>query len=85
MKKKREMLINGIKGTYQIVKPAGAFYLFLKTPIPADEFIKILMKKSLVVVPGSVFGNYNNYIRISYAISDNKIKKMIAILNEVVK
>jgi len=84
-RRKREALIEGIKDNYQIVIPDGAFYLFLKTPIPADKFTMILIKKGLAVVPGSAFGNYKNFIRISYAISDKEIEKMIDILKDVVK
>ena len=84
-RRKREALIEGIKDNYQIVIPDGAFYLFLKTPIPAEKFTMILIKKGLAVVPGSAFGNYKNFIRISYAISDKEIEKMIDILKDVVK
>jgi len=84
-RRKRDALTKGIKDHYQIVIPAGAFYLFLKTPISADKFTMILVKKGLAVVPGSAFGNYKNFIRISYAISDKEIEKMIAILKDVVK
>ncbi|OHB83524.1 MAG: hypothetical protein A3J73_03630 [Planctomycetes bacterium RIFCSPHIGHO2_02_FULL_38_41] len=84
-RRKREVLIDGIKDSYQIVIPAGAFYLYLKTSIPADKFTMILAKKGLAVVPGSAFGNYKNFIRISYAISDKEIEKMIDILNNAVK
>ncbi len=82
---KRDTLIEGIKNNYQIIIPPGAFYLFLETPIPGDKFTMILAKKGLAVVPGSVFGNYKNFIRISYAISDKEIKKTVNILKSAVK
>lgn len=84
-KQKRNLLIAGISDKYQVVIPAGAFYLFLKTPISADAFAVILAKKGLAVVPGRAFGNYKNFIRISYAVSDEEIVQMIKILREAIK
>jgi len=84
-RRKREALIDGIKNNYQIVIPDGTFYLFLKTPVSADKFTMILAKKGLAVVPGSAFGNYKNFIRISYAVSDREIEKMIDILKDAIK
>jgi len=84
-KRKRDTLIDGIKDCYDIVAPSGAFYVFLKVPINAHKFAKILAQKGLAVVPGSAFGNYKNSIRISYAVSDAEIKQMADILKDVVK
>ncbi len=84
-KQKRNLLIEGIKNEYQVIIPTGAFYLFLETPISADRFTAILAKKGLAVVPGSAFGNYKNFIRISYAVSDKEIAQMIKILKDAVK
>ncbi|MBU1662966.1 aminotransferase class I/II-fold pyridoxal phosphate-dependent enzyme [Patescibacteria group bacterium] len=84
-KQKRDSLVEGIKNDYQVIIPDGAFYLFLKTPVPADKFVKTLIKKGLAVVPGYAFGNYKNFIRISYAVNDREIMKMIEILKNVAK
>ena len=49
------------------------------------RFSEILSKKGLAVVPGSAFGEYKNFIRISYAIHNEEITKMIKILLDAVK
>ena len=53
---------------FSCVKPQGAFYLFMKTPIDDKEFCKIAKKYNLLFVPASSFG-YPNYVRIAYCVS----------------
>lgn len=85
-RKKRDLLIAGLGDEYQkIVVPSGAFYLFLKTPVPANKFAEILSKNGLAVVPGTAFGDYKDFIRMSYAISGKEIVRMIQILRNAVK
>ena len=50
-------------------KPQGAFYLFLKSPVPDDvAFVENAMKYNILLVPGSGFG-FPGYARLSYCIS----------------
>ena len=84
-KQKINLLVEGIKNDYRVIIPDGAFYLFLKTPVPADKFAKTLIKKGLAVVPGGAFGNYKNFVRISYAISNTEIAQMVEILKDAKK
>ena len=84
-KQKRDLLIDGIKNYYDVIVPKGAFYLFLRAPMNTTRFSEILSKKGLAVVPGSAFGEYKNFIRISYAIHNEEITKMIKILLDAVK
>ncbi len=73
-KKKRDLLCDGlISAGYELEKPDGAFYLFLRTPIE-DEivFLKALQKRRILVVPGSGFGA-PGYIRIAYCVDDAAI------------
>ncbi|MEN6433353.1 MAG: pyridoxal phosphate-dependent aminotransferase [Smithella sp.] len=72
--KKRDLLCAGLaKAGYKFEKPQGAFYLFVKSPIPDDvEFVKMLLKKNILVVPGSGFGG-PGYFRIAYCVDDTTI------------
>lgn len=72
--KKRDLLCNGLsKAGYTFVKPQGAFYLFVKSPIPDDmTFVKKLLQKNILVVPGSGFGA-PGYFRIAYCVEDKTI------------
>ncbi|MCE5212840.1 MAG: pyridoxal phosphate-dependent aminotransferase [Deltaproteobacteria bacterium] len=72
--KKRDLLCAGLaKAGYKFAKPEGAFYLFVKSPIPDDvKFVKMLLKKNILVVPGSGFG-CSGYFRIAYCVGDATI------------
>ncbi|MBN1365444.1 MAG: pyridoxal phosphate-dependent aminotransferase [Syntrophaceae bacterium] len=72
--RKRDLLCEGLtKAGYKFAKPQGAFYLFVKSPIPDDvKFVKMLLKKNILVVPGSGFGG-PGYFRIAYCVDDATI------------
>ncbi|RLB06680.1 MAG: pyridoxal phosphate-dependent aminotransferase, partial [Deltaproteobacteria bacterium] len=55
--------------------PAGAFYVFPKSPIPDDvEFVKLLQDELILAVPGSGFGG-PGYFRLAYCVDDDTIKR----------
>ncbi|NLG02600.1 MAG: pyridoxal phosphate-dependent aminotransferase [Clostridia bacterium] len=54
---------------YECIKPQGAFYLFIKSPIEDDkEFCKMAKNYHLLIVPGSNFG-CPGFIRLAYCVS----------------
>ena len=54
---------------FQCVRPQGAFYLFMKSPVPDEkEFVAQAKKYHLLLVPGSSFAG-PGYVRISYCVS----------------
>lgn len=73
-KRKRDLLCDGLTECgYSVTKPAGAFYLFLKTPIADDvAFTKALQKELILAVPGTGFGG-PGYIRLAYCTDDATI------------
>lgn len=72
--KKRELLCNGLeKLGYEFIKPAGAFYLFPKSPIPDDvKFVSALQEERILGVPGTGFGWPGNF-RLAYCVDDKTI------------
>lgn len=79
-RKKRDLIYNGLKNHFEIVKPSGAFYVFIKTPIDEKKFVQTLLKKKVVVVPGRAFSSKKNYIRISYANKDSVLKQAVELI-----
>lgn len=75
-KKNRDLLYEIVTSSgFECVKPQGAFYLFVKTPIKDDkEFCKIAKKYNLLFVPASSF-SYPGYVRIAYCVSYNMIQR----------
>ena len=72
--KKRELLCDGLAECgYDFIKPAGAFYLFPRTPIADDtEFVKALQEELILTVPGSGFGGPGHF-RIAFCVDDETI------------
>jgi len=69
-RQRRDMLYNHLCGLgFSCVKPAGAFYLFPRSPINDDvEFVRRALKYNLLLVPGAGFGCPGHF-RISYCVS----------------
>ncbi len=83
---KRDHICEGLKDSYEIVKPGGAFYLFVKAPDKypnATEFVKEAIKNNLLIIPGNVFSEQDTHFRISYATTDEKIEQGVEILNKL--
>jgi len=83
---KRDLLCDGlVQAGYEVRKPAGAFYLFLKTPIPDDmEFTKILQSEGVLAVPGRGFGR-DGYIRLSLTVSRDTIVRSLPFFEKAIK
>lgn len=74
----RELLYNALTSFgYECIKPQGAFYLFVKTPLADDiEFCSLAKQKNILVVPGSSFG-CPGYIRIAYCVAYKTIENAL--------
>ena len=83
--KNRRMLYDGLKAMgYEMAKPDGAFYLFIKAPGgDAVAFSEKAKKKDLLVVPGDGFG-CPGYFRICYCVSPEMIQKSLPVFQELI-
>ena len=84
--KNRRLLYEGLTAMgYEMAKPDGAFYLFIKAPGgDANAFSKKAMQKDLLVVPGDGFG-CPGYFRICYCVSADKIQRSLPVFEELIK
>ena len=54
---------------FECIMPQGAFYLFVKSPVPNEkEFVAKAKEYNILVVPGSSFG-CPGYVRMAYCVS----------------
>jgi aspartate aminotransferase len=76
--KKRDVLCAGLaRAGYEVRKPQGAFYVFLKTPLPDDmAFMRILLHEGIMAVPGIGFGR-SGYVRLSLTVPLDTIERSI--------
>ncbi len=83
---KRNLMCDGLAQCgYDVRKPQGAFYIFLKTPIPDDfEFVGLLQKEGVLAVPGRGFGR-GGYIRLSLTVPRETIERSLPAFERVLK
>ena len=74
----RDLLYNALTSYgFECVYPDGAFYLFMKSPEPdAKAFCERAKKYELLLVPSDSFG-CPGYVRISYCVSTDMIKRSL--------
>ncbi|MDO4395921.1 MAG: aminotransferase class I/II-fold pyridoxal phosphate-dependent enzyme, partial [Clostridia bacterium] len=73
------------KAGFQCVKPEGAFYLWMKSPVEDEkEFVAAAKKYNLLLVPGSSFAG-PGYVRISYCVSYDQIVRSLPKFEELAK
>ncbi|MCR5233472.1 MAG: pyridoxal phosphate-dependent aminotransferase, partial [Lachnospiraceae bacterium] len=82
----RNELYEGLKKLgFTCQKQEGAFYLFMKTPVPDDkEFVAAAKKYNILVVPGSSFG-CAGYVRIAYCVAYETIVNSLPKFEELAK
>lgn len=66
----REALYTGLKNLgFSCIKPEGAFYLFVKSPVEDEKiFCQAAKKHHILIVPGSSFA-CPGYVRIAYCVA----------------
>lgn len=82
----RETLYKGLKECgFSCIKPEGAFYLFMKSPIEDEkEFCRQAKELHLLFVPGGSFG-CGGYVRIAYCVSYETIINALPKFKELAK
>lgn len=82
----RRALFEGLTAMgYEMAKPDGAFYLFIKAPGgDAQAFSDKAKAKDLLLVPGDGFG-CPGYFRICYCVSYDMIQRSLPVFRELIQ
>ena len=82
----RKALYEGLTAMgYEMAKPDGAFYLFIKAPGgDAVAFSEKAKKKDLLLVPGDGFG-CPGYFRICYCVSFDMIRRSLPVFEALIR
>ena len=80
----RNLLYNGLKECgFSCIKPEGAFYLFVKSPVENEkEFCEVCKQYNVLVVPGSSFA-CPGYVRIAYCVSYGQIERSLPAFRKI--
>jgi aspartate aminotransferase/aminotransferase len=83
---KRDMIVDALRGTYEIVPPGGAFYIFPRAPWgTGSEFVAKAIENELLIIPGNIFSHHDTHFRLSYAASDATIERGIEVLSKLAR
>lgn len=70
---------------FTCIKPQGAFYLWMKSPVEAEEeFVRAAKKYNILFVKGSAFA-CPGYVRIAYCVSKEMIERSLPAFKELAK
>lgn len=85
-RRKRNMIVEGLAGDYELTCPGGAFYAFPRAPWgTASEFVHRAIENQLLIIPGNVFSRRDTHFRISYAATEETIQRGIEVLRKIAR
>jgi len=85
-RRKRDLIAAGLRGAYEFAPPGGAFYLFPKAPWgTGTDFVTEAIRHNLLVIPGGVFSRRDTHFRLSYAATDETLRRGVEILNQLAR
>ena len=81
-RRKRDILYESLQGTYDLVRPTGAFYAFPRVPggLSGEAFSELAVQRNLLLVPGAAFSRRDSHFRLSFAMPDEKIRRGCEVL-----
>jgi aspartate aminotransferase/aminotransferase len=83
-KRRRDVIYEGLSQRFDVVKPAGAFYIMPKVDErDAGPFVERAIANNVLIIPGSVFSQRATNIRISYALPEARIREGVEILSRL--
>lgn len=80
-RRKRDLVIEGLKDHFEVADSEGAFYVFPKAPWgTGTQFVSEAIQRNLLLIPGNVFSRRDTHFRISYAAAEETIHKGVEVL-----
>ena len=81
-RRKRDLICDGLAERFEFTRPGGAFYLFPKAPGSdgGEAFVHKAIERGLLIIPGKIFSHRDSHFRISFAASDDTIRKGVSML-----
>ncbi|MCC6579877.1 MAG: aminotransferase class I/II-fold pyridoxal phosphate-dependent enzyme [Phycisphaeraceae bacterium] len=87
--RKRDRVVQALRGTFELTTPGGAFYAFPKVPdrlgLTGAKFVEKAVERGLLIIPGNVFSARDTHFRISYACDEKMLDRGLELLLELAK
>lgn len=76
-RRKRDFMVEQLSPYYELTSPGGAFYLFPKAPgrLGGEAFVEKAIANGLLIIPGKIFSSRDTHFRISFAASDDMLRR----------
>lgn len=75
-RRKRDLAHSLLRDRFELTKPGGAFYLFVKAPDElGTQFVEKAIAKNVLILPGHIFSERDTHFRLSYATTDAEIER----------
>jgi aspartate/methionine/tyrosine aminotransferase len=85
-RRKRDLIVAGMRDRYDVGRPEGAFYLFAAAPGGiGTAFAEEAVRNNLLIIPGVAFSRRDSHFRLSYAAEDQTLERGIEILNRLAR
>lgn len=82
--RKRDLIYDLLKDRFDVNKPNGAFYIFPASPNgDGAAFCRTAIENNVIIIPGNVFSRRNTHFRISFAASDDTLRRGAEVLNRM--
>ena len=83
-RRKRDLIYAGLADKYEVTRPGGAFYIFPKAPRgTGSEFVTRAIENQVLIIPGNIFSRSDTHFRISFAASDETLRRGIDVLRKL--
>ncbi len=84
-RRKRDLVVEGLRGAYRLVEPGGSFYAFPELPpgVAESDFVARALERRLLLVPGSAFSARATHFRISFAAPDEELRRGLGVLRSL--
>jgi len=83
-RRKRDLVVDGLRNHYELTTPGGAFYAFPRVPSGnADSFVRRAIENRLLIIPGNIFSARDTHFRISYAANDETLLRGLEVLRRL--
>jgi len=83
---KRDIVYEALYDVTHLNIPTGAFYAFpILKGIDVNEFVEISIKNRVLIIPGNIFSEKNNAIRISFSQNNEILKEGVNILRNLLR
>ena len=82
---KRDLVVDALAGDFSVAVPDGAFYCWLPLPegVTGTAFAEATLEHNCIVIPGGVFSEHDDAIRICYTVPNEQLIACTQVLRQV--